>query len=107
MMFSSCPPLMLTWHTDIPISVGITDSPVPSNNTDLSHPMLSGIEAEIGSVYPPSLIPPPIPSASRASIPDLGLDAAIKASDEDWTKITDLAERRRVQNRIAQRNYRK
>ncbi|PSR76448.1 hypothetical protein BD289DRAFT_486850 [Coniella lustricola] len=27
--------------------------------------------------------------------------------DEDWTKVSDLAERRRIQNRIAQRNYRK
>lgn len=27
--------------------------------------------------------------------------------DEDWTKVKDLAERRRIQNRIAQRNYRK
>ncbi len=26
---------------------------------------------------------------------------------EDWTKMTDAIERRRVQNRIAQRNYRK
>uniref|UniRef100_A0A0B7KRP7 BZIP domain-containing protein n=1 Tax=Bionectria ochroleuca TaxID=29856 RepID=A0A0B7KRP7_BIOOC len=27
--------------------------------------------------------------------------------EEDWTKISDLAERRKIQNRIAQRNYRK
>ena len=27
-------------------------------------------------------------------------------ANEDWTQVSDLAERRRIQNRIAQRNYR-
>ncbi|KAH7348578.1 hypothetical protein BKA65DRAFT_262573 [Rhexocercosporidium sp. MPI-PUGE-AT-0058] len=31
----------------------------------------------------------------------------VPAADQDWTHITDIAERRRIQNRIAQRNYRK
>ncbi|RMZ71424.1 basic-leucine zipper transcription factor [Pyrenophora seminiperda CCB06] len=33
--------------------------------------------------------------------------SALANRNEDWTKISDLAERRRIQNRIAQRNHRK
>ncbi|OQD79013.1 hypothetical protein PENANT_c067G09413 [Penicillium antarcticum] len=46
-------------------------------------------------------------SASRGSQNYLSKFKPNVHADEDWTQITDLAERRRIQNRIAQRNYRK
>jgi hypothetical protein len=45
-------------------------------------------------------------ASTRAAAPGFSIGAAANSS-EDWSMLTSSADRRRLQNRLAQRTYRK
>jgi hypothetical protein len=89
------PVLHQSLSTTLDTSSTMFDRPEMSRHSSYSYPpQYASQQQELPKQYPTAH------STSSAF-------SASANPNEDWTKISDLAERRRIQNRIAQRNYRK
>lgn len=80
---------------------------LPANPPFAFYPALTPTTSYSTTSTMPGSSRSPNPASSRCSRAQTISYADLMKPDEDWTKLPDASERRKIQNRLAQRAYRK